>query len=172
MFQKILVPLDGSRMAAAVLPKVAELAAAMDAQVTLIHVCSRHAPVRSGKESPGGIQAPAAPEAKFCEGFMTAGCKELEDHGLSVDWVCRTGSAALMIITYAQEKGYDLIFLGTHGQGDVAWNLGSVAEKISTHATVPVLLFQTLKMKPPVFKDKMVKLFREAELYCAWALPH
>jgi len=44
MFQKILVPLDGSRMAAAVLPKVAELAAAMNAQVTLIHVCSRHAP--------------------------------------------------------------------------------------------------------------------------------
>jgi nucleotide-binding universal stress UspA family protein len=172
MFQKILVPLDGSRMAAAVLPKVAELAIAVNAQVTLVHVCSHHAPVRSGKGSPGRIKAPAAPEAKFCEGFMTAGCKELEDQGLRVDWVCRTGSPALTIITYAQENEYDLIFLGTHGQGAVAWSLGSVAEKVSTHATVPVLLFQTLKMKPPVLKDKMEKLFREAELYIGWALPH
>jgi nucleotide-binding universal stress UspA family protein len=172
MFQKILVPLDCSRMAATVLPKVAEVAAAMNAQVTLIHVFSRRTPVRSGKESPGGIQGPATPEAKFCEGFMTARCKELQDQGLRVDSVCCAGSPALTIITYAQENEYDLIFLGTHGQGDVAWSLGSVAKKVSTHATVPVLLFQTLKMRPPVLKDKMVKLFREAELYLGWALPH
>jgi nucleotide-binding universal stress UspA family protein len=167
MFQKILVPLDGSRMAAAVLPKVAELAAALNAKVTLIHVCPPHAPVRSG-----GIKAPAALEAKFCEGFMSTGCKELGDQGLRVDWVCRVGTPALTIITYAQENDYDVIFLGTHGQGDVAWSIGSVAKKISTHATVPVLLFQTLKMKPPVLKDKMAKLLREAELYLGWALPH
>jgi nucleotide-binding universal stress UspA family protein len=39
MFEKILVPLDGSELAAKVLPTVVELAKKFNSQVTLIHAC-------------------------------------------------------------------------------------------------------------------------------------
>jgi hypothetical protein len=39
--------------------------------------------------------------------------------------------------------------MSTHGKGEVAWVLGSVAEKVVSHATVPVLLLRVMKVKPP-----------------------
>ncbi len=54
---------------------------------------------------------------------------------------------------YAQDNGYDLIALGTHGAGEVAWYMGHVADRVAAHATVPVLLFRTLEFKPPMLKE-------------------
>ena len=62
---------------------------------------------------------------------------------------CRPGKSS----PYAQDNGYDLIVLGTHGAGEVAWYMGGVADKVATHATVPVLLFRTLVIKPPLLKE-------------------
>ncbi len=57
------------------------------------------------------------------------------------------------IIALAQDKGYDLIVMGTHGAGEVAWYMGGVADKVASHATVPVLLLRTLEFKPPLLKE-------------------
>jgi hypothetical protein len=43
--------------------------------------------------------------------------------------------------------------LTTCGKGEVAWLLGSVAEKVVSHATVPVLLFRVLAVKVPQSKE-------------------
>ncbi len=51
MFKKILVPLDGSELAAKILPKVEELAKLVDAHVTLISVSSEATDV-AGMASP------------------------------------------------------------------------------------------------------------------------
>jgi nucleotide-binding universal stress UspA family protein len=63
------------------------------------------------------------------------------------------GSPAREIIAYAEQNGMDLIAIATHGKGEVAWVLGSVAEKVVTHATVPVLLLRVLELKPPEWKE-------------------
>jgi len=47
----------------------------------------------------------------------------------------------------------DLIAMATHGTGEVAWVLGSTAEKVVSHATVPVLLFRVIEFKPPLLKE-------------------
>ena len=52
------------------------------------------------------------------------------------------------IIHYAEANKMDLIAMATHGRGEVAWVMGSVAEKVVSHATVPVLLFRVLEFKP------------------------
>ncbi len=39
MFNKILVPLDGSELAGKILPQVVDLAKSHQSQVTLLHVC-------------------------------------------------------------------------------------------------------------------------------------
>ncbi len=153
MFKKMLVPLDGSEIAAKVLPKVVELAKTFKAKVTLFHACYSGVGAMVGQASPGTIRGAEAQERKFCETFLAKAGKGLKDKGLDVDWACQDGVPAREIIAYAQDKGYDLIVLGTHGAGEVAWYMGAVADKVATHATVPVLLFRTLEFKAPVMKE-------------------
>jgi nucleotide-binding universal stress UspA family protein len=153
MFKKMLVPLDGSEIAAKVLPKVIELAKTFKAKVTLFHACYSGVGAMAGEASPATIKAEEAQEKKFCETFLAKAGNDLKDQGLDADWTCADGVPARQIIAYAQDKGYDLIVLGTHGAGEVAWYMGGVADKVATHATVPVLLFRTLEFKPPFLKE-------------------
>jgi nucleotide-binding universal stress UspA family protein len=153
MFKKILVPLDGSEIAARILPKVTELAKVMKAKVTLFHACYAGVGALAGEGTPATIRAEEAQEVKFCDRFLNQAGKELKDKGLDADWTCLDGEPASTIIAYAQDNGYDLIALGTHGSGEVAWYMGGIADRVATHATVPVLLFRTLEFKPPLLKE-------------------
>ena len=55
------------------------------------------------------------------------------------------GSPADAILALAQEKGSDLIVVGTHGRrGLRRWFLGSVAEAIMRRSTVPVVVVRSL----------------------------
>lgn len=153
MFKKMLVPLDGSEIAAKVLPKVIELAKTFKAKVTLLHVCYSGVGAFAGEATPATVRAEAAQEKKFCETFLAKAGNNLKDQGLDADWTCADGVPARQIIAFAQDKDYDLIVLGTHGAGEVAWYMGGVADKVATHATVPVLLFRTLEFKPPFLKE-------------------
>ena len=153
MFKKILVPLDGSEIAAKVLPKVVELAKAFKAKVTLCHVCYSGVGAMIGEATPATIKAADAQEKKFCSTFLAKAGKDLKDQGLDVDTACADGVPAQQIIAFAQAKNYDLIVMGTHGAGEVAWYMGGVADRVASHATVPVLLFRTLAFKPPLLKE-------------------
>lgn len=153
MFKKILVPLDGSEIAAKVLPKVVELAKTFKAKVTLFHACYSGVGAFAGEATPGVIKAAEAQEQKFCDTFLAKAGADLKNQGLDVNWACADGVPAQQIIAFAQAKNYDLILLGTHGAGEVAWYMGGVADKVASHATVPVLLFRTLEFKPPLLKE-------------------
>ena len=153
MFKKILVPLDGSEIAAKVLPKVVELAKAFKAKVTLCHVCYSGVGAMIGEATPGTIKQAEAQEKKFCDTFLTKTGNDLKNEGLDVDWACAEGVPAQQIIAFAEAKDYDLIVMGTHGAGEVAWYMGGVADRVASHATVPVLLLRTLEFKPPLLKE-------------------
>jgi nucleotide-binding universal stress UspA family protein len=145
MFTKILVPLDGSELAAKVLPQVIELAKTFKAQVTLIHAC--YTPM-VGEASPGVIKAAEPMEHKWCATFLGKTAKDLQDQGVEVKFECADGVPAREIVHYADKNNMDLIVMATHGKGEVAWVLGSTAEKVVAHATVPVLLFRVMEFKP------------------------
>jgi nucleotide-binding universal stress UspA family protein len=153
MFKKILVPLDGSEIAAKMLPKVVELAKTFKSKVTLLHVCYSGVGAMVGQATPGVMKSAEAQEQKFCSTFLAKAGQDLKNQGLDADWVCQDGVPAREIIALARDKGYDLIALGTHGAGEVAWYMGGVADKVASHATVPVLLFRTLEFKPPLMKE-------------------
>lgn len=61
--------------------------------------------------------------------------------GLDVSYVGKTGSAADSVANLATKGGYDLIVMGSHGQGTLT-NLvmGSVATKVLANCKTPVLL--------------------------------
>jgi nucleotide-binding universal stress UspA family protein len=153
MFGKILVPLDGSELAAKVLPTVVEMAKKFNSLVTLVHVCHTEGPA-VGEASPGVAAAAPAAEQKVCEAFLSQAGKDLQGQGLNVNWACVEGVPAREIIGYAAKNNYDLICMATHGKGEVAWVLGSTAERVVTHATVPVLLVRVMEFKPPVLKEE------------------
>ncbi len=39
--------------------------------------------------------------------------------------------------------------MASHGRGGVAWMLGSTAEKVLSHANIPVLIYRVLEVKLP-----------------------
>ena len=106
-----------------------------------------------GEATPGTIKQAEAQEKKFCDTFLTKTGNDLKNEGLDVDWACADGVPAQQIIAFAQAKDYDLIVMGTHGAGEVAWYMGGVADRVASHATVPVLLLRTLEFKPPLLKE-------------------
>jgi nucleotide-binding universal stress UspA family protein len=150
MFKKILVPLDGSKLAAKILPQVADLAKTQDAQVTLLTVYPDLKEAVSGEL----VEKLTAHEVKSCEGYLAETAKDLNAQGIKAETICTVGMPSQDIIAYAAKNGMDLIAMATHGKGEVAWVLGSVAEKVVTHATVPVLLFRVMGAEPPKTKEE------------------
>jgi len=154
MFKKILVPLDGSDLAGKILPQVEELAKQVKAQVTLLAVGSSDtcagggAPPETLKE---GAACPELPLASYLE--QTAA--NLRAQGVQAEWVYKQGNPAKEIVAYAAQNNMDLIAIASHGGGEIAWILGSVAQKVITHAPVSVLLWRVTEPKPPGLKSEL-----------------
>jgi len=63
--------------------------------------------------------------------------------GIKTETEAFFGVEAYTILTFARASKVDLIVLGSHGRtGFKRWALGSVAQKIARHSTVPVLLLR------------------------------
>jgi nucleotide-binding universal stress UspA family protein len=159
MFKKILVPLDGSVLAAKVLPHVEDLAKVFEAEVTLFTIGSISSLTYSVRgeisEARPGIILEAEKHAKEeAEKYLAETANALKAKGINTNYVYKEGMPAREIIKYAGENGYDLIALASHGRGEVAWVLGSVAEKIVSHSPVPVLLVRVMEIKPPLLKEE------------------
>lgn len=140
MVIKILVPLDGSELAAKILPRVEELAKTYQAQVTLIsigHFASSVAALDSTSEI---LNEVAARAKEISERYLQKTANTLQDKGLKVGWVYEEAVPAEAIVSYAEGRQMDLIVMATNGKGGFPWVLGSVAEKVASLATVPVLL--------------------------------
>ncbi len=152
MFDKILVPLDGSELAGKVISQAEDLAKSFNAQLVLLTVGS--AEVGEIGESSPEVKSEAVarlPAAKYLEATTAA----LRAKGLKATWAYKQGLPAQEIINYAAEHQVDLIAMASHGAGEIAWLLGSVAQRVVSHAPVPVLLIRVLMPKPPEHKSEL-----------------
>jgi nucleotide-binding universal stress UspA family protein len=138
-WSEMLVALDGSAAAAAVLPTVSALALAFGARLTLLRVLA--------VQIAGGYLP--APRVEQWERDMHEAERHLErvrnrlrDRGLRADSMVLTHpSAAGAICEVAHEVGAGLIAMGTHGRGAMASAvLGSVAHKVISAGPCPVLV--------------------------------
>jgi nucleotide-binding universal stress UspA family protein len=152
MFNKILVPLDGSELAAKILPQVEDLAKTYQSQVTLITIGHFASAAGALEATPQIIRDAADQEKRTSEKYLEKTTGILMEKGLKVDWVYEEAMPAHAIVAYAEKQQMDLIAMATHGKGEVAWVLGSVAEKVISHATVPVLLLRVMEFKAPPLK--------------------
>lgn len=154
MFKKILVPLDGSELAAKILPRVEELAKTYQAQVTLITIGHFSRSVGVLDSTSEVINEAATYEKKISERYLKKIVNALQENGLKADWVYAEGVPAETIVAYADRQNMDLIAIASNGKAGEAWVLGSVAEKVASLATVPVLLLGVMDFKVPPLKEK------------------
>ena len=136
MFKKILVPLDGSKLAEGILPRVEWLAKIHEAEVTLLRVALAH--TFPGMD-PVQHQVSVVREAEEYLAKVEANLKAV---GVKrINSVVRYGHDAQEIVDHAKDRGFDLIAMSTHGRTGLSqFVLGSVAAKIIHTAQVPILL--------------------------------
>lgn len=138
MYRTILVPLDGSEVAASVLDKVVALARGYQARVLLLTVGQ---PVRLEQDEARKVQLTLTFQA---EAYLKRLHAYLASQGLEVSTTVRIGEPACEILDMAERHQVDLIVINSHGGGGAASPfLGSVAEKIVAAAAIPVFVLHT-----------------------------
>jgi nucleotide-binding universal stress UspA family protein len=137
MFKKILVPLDGSKLAEKILSRVEWLAKIHDAEVTLLRVAIAGSfPGTDPVQHQLSVVREAEEYLAKVEGW-------LRDVGVRVNSVVRYGHDAQEIVDHARDRDFDLIAMSTHGRSGLAqFVLGSVANKVINTAPVPILLYR------------------------------
>lgn len=145
MFERILVPLDGSARAEAVLDALAPVLARRETQVLLLRA-ERAAAALGGSEFVYARVDPVA-EAKA---YLDPLEERLTQQGVRARSRVREGPAAESILDAARAFDATLIAMATHGRSGIArWLLGSVAERVVRDATVPVLVFRSFPPAEP-----------------------
>jgi len=143
MYSSILVPLDGSPASEHALPWALSIAGQNGCPVHLLRVHVPPAPVMVGSELASDIvldKAVRDSEIKYLEEM----CSRLKAATtVPVRGVLLEGMVSEAIQDHARTVKADLIVMTTHGRGAFArfW-LGSVADSVARHASVPTLLIR------------------------------
>ncbi|OOG56024.1 universal stress protein [Polaromonas sp. C04] len=145
MFKHILVPVDGSPTAALAIDKAVGLAKAFGSTVTAIYVIDPYPFTGVGTDyAYGQAQYLTAATAEANEAIK--GAKQaFEAAGIAVKTTLVEGHAVYKgILQTAESSGADLIVMGSHGRrGIEKLMLGSVAQRVVSHAHVPVLVVRS-----------------------------
>ena len=136
MFKRIILPLDGSHLAEAVLPAALYLAETIGVEVVLLHLVEENAP-----QSVHGEAHLTDPDQAFIYLEEIASQfppnVQVESHVHEV----QVSSVADSISKHASELSSDLIAMCTHGHGGLTgWLVGSIAQQVIGIGSVPVLL--------------------------------
>jgi nucleotide-binding universal stress UspA family protein len=170
MIKRILVPLDGSKLAEMALPHAVAMARANKYGITLLQVAPQ--PVYAN-----AVSWAFAPSATVFEGWaeeisaeakylgMVAAYLRKED--LDVEIKLLEDDPAIALVAYvAHHEEIALIVMSTHGRSGLGrWIFGSVAEKVLHASPVPLLLIRpketdqlSERMNVPVYKSIVVPL--------------
>ena len=144
MLKRVLVPLDGSARAEQALPVAARLAQAAGGTVVLLRVVSIPNEFADYVTlEPIATQAVINATLEEVRNYLKniAGSESL--HDVHTETEVLLGQTAATILSVVDSHHIDLVVLCSHGYtGMTRWALGSVAEKVSQLAPVPVLVLR------------------------------
>jgi len=146
MFEKILVCLDGSKLAEQILPYAVEQALRLDSKVVLLRVVVDPVVVAAGAVIP--VPASAIPEETQEEesearAYLDSVAKPLRQKGVDIELVTLYGTAGEAIVRYARDKGMGLIAMATHGRSGLGRAVfGSVADFVLRESGLPILVIK------------------------------
>ena len=146
MYQRIVVPLDGSEFAERALPEAEGLARLTGAPVHLLRVTDLSQFIWLGEfgiaMDVSDAEAETARETTDAAAYLLTIAERLAGSGLTAETEVRRGQTYRQVI--AATRPGDIIVMASHGRGGVPrWFLGSVAEEVLRHATVPILMVRS-----------------------------
>ncbi len=140
MFEKILVPLDGSELAESILTQVSRLYHAKDSAIVLLRV------VPPPSKRTAGAEEQTKKEEIEAFDYVKGIAARLEERGIVAKPVVSKGKPEEVIPAYAAKERVDLVTLSTHGRSGVSrWVRGSVAERVMRTTDAPLLLLHSFE---------------------------
>lgn len=164
MFNRILVPLDGSTLAERAIPHAEQFARIFGASITLLQVLEP----TSYHENPKAVDPLSwqirKAEAELYMQEIAARTREAlgekvleggEEKKSRVDYSIREGKTAENIVNFAHTEAIDLLVISTHGSGGLSrWNISSVTQKVINLIYLPVLIVRAYNQ--PAAEDARV----------------
>lgn len=144
--KNIAVGIDFSDLAESVLEHAAELAKALDAHLYLVHI---YAPepdfVGYAEYAYPGVDE-REDELREEKDNIRQLIDELKEKGVTASGYMREGDTVHGLLEFVEKREANMLVIGTHGRGFVErMLLGSVAEGIIRHATLPVVVVPSAK---------------------------
>jgi len=145
MYQKVMVPLDGSELAECVLPHVESIAKGCQAKnmvfvrvvQPLYFLTTAEGYTFTGKE----VQRLENEQVAAAEDYLKRLLGRLKYDGVDLEYKVIWGRVVDNLVDFAEKSTVDLIVIATHGRSGVSrWAWGSVADRILRSACVPVLM--------------------------------
>lgn len=179
MYRRMLIPLDGSRVAESVLPQAKELAGRLDLDVVLLHVLNGGAEFlpahKAYLEKVAGTMKTDVEKIRTQSGGMQGGKVAAKNKPVDISIELVEGNPAEEIIKSA-DKQADLILIATHGRSGISrWAMGSVADKVLSGSKVPVWLIRATsvhKVSPQKGAERVILVPLDGSEKAEAALSH
>ena len=145
MYERLLVPLDGSRVAELALDHAAELARRFKSDLVLLRVVFPRELTFNDPDSEQAdlrLDMPGTDaEVSSAQEYVSGLARTLSAEGIRVSEAVTEGDAAEEIVRQAAATGTNLIVMSTHGHGGLKrGRLGSVARAVLELTTIPLLI--------------------------------
>jgi len=154
MYKKIMVPLDGSKLAESVLPHVEGFIKSCEVSTLIFIRALRPEPIgtigsyRTSEVDLGlikeNIKRVEEGKKASAEGYLAQVVDQFSNNSaVTFQTQVVFGDVAKSLIDYAEEYDIDLILIATHGRSGMSrWVRGSIADRILLASRIPVLMVQ------------------------------
>jgi nucleotide-binding universal stress UspA family protein len=142
-YEKIVVPLDGSRWSESAIPQAAEVARAHNAELILLHVYQSPSSSYTDQLALAGQQYMADRQYEQMREQLVSLRNGLRRQGLRArEQIIRSHNPAQAICEFVEaEEGVSMVVMSTHGRTGLArWLVGSVAQNVMKNVRCPVKL--------------------------------
>jgi nucleotide-binding universal stress UspA family protein len=149
MFERILIPLDGSPRAELILGQVARILRRKDSELVLLRVVDIPEASLIEPARKTAYEYSRRRERVQAHEYVHTLAGRLSEQGVRARGCIAEGSAAPTILEQATHLGASMIAMTTHGRTGLSrWLVGSVAEKIVRSSPIPVLLVRSFRPTP------------------------
>lgn len=183
MFNRILIPLDGSTLAERAIPHAELFARIFHSDIILLRVLD---PAFSQADpnacDPLSWQIIKTEADIYLQGITLQIRKNLGEKSLirkdkgknRVEYCIREGRIAENIVDFAQSENIDLLIISTHGAGGFSrWNINSITQKVVSMIYLPVLIvrsFDQPQMNEPIIQYNRIMLPIDGSRRAEWAM--
>lgn len=149
LLNKMMVPLDGSKLGETALPLVLALASRVKAEILLLQVISPTPSLMATEGYYANYSSEIlAAQQNEAETYLKALEARINAGGMKVSHKVEVGISSEKILEVIEREKVSLVGMSTHGRSGIKrWVYGSIAAKVLSSSPVPVLLVRASEMK-------------------------